>query len=741
MLFNIPKWKNSVKTIRNSFQISINNQIYRFYAKTTSKTAPLAKFRNIGIIAHVDAGKTTTCERMLYYSGVTERCGDVDSGDTVMDHLDMERERGITITSAVITFQWNRHTINVIDTPGHVDFTIEVERSVRVLDGAVVIIDAVSGVQAQTETVWNQAKRNEVPAIVFINKMDRDGASFTSSIQSLEKKLYVKTFPIQMPVSHSKNFSQIVDLIAMEILDWDDDDYGYNIERSPIEDEIVLTRAQSARDKLLESIANYDDVFMDLYLTENNNVSPTDIKAALKRITQERKGVIVLCGSSLKNKGVHPILDCIVEYLPSPLEKQAAEAIDEEGNAVSVQCDAEQPLCALAFKVVNDKKKGMVTYLRVYAGTLKIAQKLFNTNVSQNERPMQLFRIKADDIDPITEVRAGDIAAALGLKYTRSGDTLIDSHNLKKLKLKGMIIPKAVFFVSIFPDSPSDEVELNRILECIQLEDPSIEVTHNSETGQLLLCAQGELHMEIIRDRLFNHYKAKASMGDLEIAYRASIGHEITREYSKTLMVTGGKPESVTMTLTLSHSEEDKNVFEIDPKFDLSSVIGSNKKLLFEVKEALIGGADDAFRNGVPSGFQFHDLTVTLRKLEFDQGCSAATIRNVIWMAILNIANESEPVLVEPVMSVDIQVAESHVRSVISDFSGRRRGAIHDQTSDKHVKFLKGKAPLKELLGYASDLRSMTKGTGFFSMEFEEYQQLPEKLTKEVKRKHGYICE
>lgn len=708
--------------------------IIRGMAKTTK--VPIERYRNIGIIAHVDAGKTTTCERMLYYSGVIQRCGDVDTGDTVMDHLDMERERGITITSAVNTFYWRKHAINVIDTPGHVDFTIEVERSVRVLDGAVVIIDAVAGVEAQTETVWNQASRNDVPAIVFINKMDRDGASFSKSLQSLEEKLYIKPFPIQMPTTQGKQFKEVVDLLSMEIMTWDEEDQGFTIHKSPINDEITLKRAQSAREKLLESIANHDEIFMDLFL-DAQKITEKDIKSALKRITLSRQGVVVLCGASKINVGVHPVLDCIVDYLPSPLEK-SPPAYDEEGNLTTIKCDSNGPLCALAFKVVNDKKKGMITYVRVYSGSLKQAHKVLNSNVSKEERPMQLFRIKADDIDPINEIAAGDIAATLGLKNTRSGDTLVDPSK-KKYKLKGMSIPKPVFFASIFPDSPSYETELKKILENIQLEDPSIEITENTETGQQLVCAQGELHMEIIKDRLFNHYKAKASLGELEIAYRSSIGREITQDFTKTLVVTGGKQETVTINLTLTHSETDGNTFEISSKCKLMELANHNKKVAFEIRDALQNGAQDAFRNGFPSGFQFHDIHVTVNSIECDSGVSIGTMRTIVWMAILNIAKQSSPILVEPVMSVNIQVGETHLRNVISDFSGRRRGTIHEQTGEKHSKFLKGKVPLKELLGYASDLRSMTKGTGFFSMEFDSYQELPNKFRKSILEKYGYF--
>eukprot|EP01126_Amoeba_proteus_P044376 TRINITY_DN4929_c0_g2_i1.p1 TRINITY_DN4929_c0_g2~~TRINITY_DN4929_c0_g2_i1.p1 ORF type:complete len:566 (+),score=107.43 TRINITY_DN4929_c0_g2_i1:63-1760(+) len=524
----------------------------------------MLKVRNIGIIAHVDAGKTTTCERMLYYSGTSNRCGNVDTGDTVMDYMDLERSRGITINSAAITFKWNGHTINVIDTPGHVDFTVEVERAIRVLDGAVTILDAVSGVQAQTETVWNQARFYNVPSLVYINKMDREGASFSNTINSIESRLYIKTFPIQIPIGVSRSFSGVVDLLSMEEVRWMSEDYGWEMTRCAVTDTSLLMRAVQAREKLVESLASVDETLMDICLEveKPSDITATQIKEALRRVCLSRKGVVVLCGSSLKNKGVQPILDGVVDYLPSPIEKMPPEAFDSEGKPVTIKLDEQSHLVALAFKVVHDHRKGLVTYLRVYSGVLVAAQKIYNTKSKQTERPLKLFRLLADDMEPIQQVSAGDIAAAVGMKRASTGDTLV-GHNDPHVVLKGINLPQPVFFSSILPEQASAEEELDEVLKNLQLEDPSVRVVSNKETGQKLICTMGELHMEIIKHRIQTHYKINTIMGDLYIAYRSTLAIPVEETYKSSFVSASGRTESSTFIISLKRNSEETNKFSV----------------------------------------------------------------------------------------------------------------------------------------------------------------------------------
>eukprot|EP01127_Copromyxa_protea_P016767 TRINITY_DN5050_c0_g1_i1.p1 TRINITY_DN5050_c0_g1~~TRINITY_DN5050_c0_g1_i1.p1 ORF type:complete len:684 (-),score=149.11 TRINITY_DN5050_c0_g1_i1:18-2069(-) len=677
---------------------------------------------------------------MLYYSGTSQHLGDVDTGDTVMDFMDMERERGITINSAAITLKWKKHTINVIDTPGHVDFTMEVERSVRVLDGAVTILDAVSGVQAQTETVWRQAVRYNVPSIIFINKMDREGASFNNTLASIESRLYAKIFPAQIPCGVSRGFYAVVDLITMEQINWVDEE-GWEMERTEIKDPSVLARAKTAREKLIDSLAEVDETFMDLCLDDPASITNEQVKAALRRVSIERKGVVVLCGSSLKNKGVQPILDAVIDYLPSPQERPDAEAVDELNKPVAISPKSDGKLCALAFKVVHDEKKGMLTYLRIYSGKLKPAEKIYNANVKESEKAMKIFRVLADDMESLSEINTGDIAAVIGLKHTRTGDTLVASNDPHPVRLKGLNIPQPVFFLSILPENQGCEPELNQALRQLQMEDPSVKVSFNKETGQQLISGMGELHMETVKHRILNHYKAKAIMGDLYIAYRSSVDTDgLTREFSKTFTTASGKPETATITLTIKQNEEGSNVFTINPNLDISRLVGqNNKKLAQDIRDALEDGANDAFSNGYPSGFPFNDIHVEVEDIQYISGTSATTFRNVMSQGILELAKEGGTSILEPIMNISIQVSSDQLRSVLSDLTGRRRGSINEMNQEKHLTLLSGRAPLKELLGYATDLRSMTKGTGFFSMELGGYDAPDQKIQETILREHGHF--
>uniref|UniRef100_A0A6B2KYN1 Tr-type G domain-containing protein n=1 Tax=Arcella intermedia TaxID=1963864 RepID=A0A6B2KYN1_9EUKA len=671
---------------------------------------------------------------MLYYSNSIRRVGDVDRGDTVMDYLELERKRGITITSAAISFPWKNHTVNVIDTPGHVDFTVEVERSVRVLDGAVTILDAYHHVQAQTTTVWNQATNYNVPRIIYVNKMDREGASFNGALASIENKFGTKTFPIQLPIGSSRSFSSIVDLLHMETIDWNDEDFGFDYTRSPVTG-INQVRAQEARNALVEKIAEHDDKVMELCLSDVGlNVPAIELRKALRRISIGMKGVVVMCGSSLKNKGVQPVLDGIIDYLPSPIERPPVEGVDKSGQVSQIYPESEFELCALAFKVIHDHKKGMIVYLRVYSGCLTKGIKIFNTAVGKEERPIRICRVRADDYEDIDEVKVGDIAAAIGLKFTRTGDTLVGLKD-KQIALKGIKIPEPVFFCSVVPESPAQEEALNTALTSLQSEDPSIKVHTNTETGQLLLSGMGELHLEIVQDRLLNHYKVKADIGKIYLAYRSTIMDTIKEDFRKTF--TTSRQESVFLTLRLKRNSEPNNHFSI--VVDLSQKTNGNKKAASDLTQAFTAGADDAFSNGIPSGFPFHDISVELLNMEYDKGTSIQTYRIAMVQGILQLAKKATPLVLEPVMDVEIICDDSHTRTVLSDLTGRRRGSISLLSQDKASKIIQAKIPLKELLGYSSELRSFTKGTGFFSMEFSSYEPTPLKVQDQILKEHGHF--
>ncbi|GAM24182.1 hypothetical protein SAMD00019534_073570 [Acytostelium subglobosum LB1] len=703
-----------------------------FTQKDASKkkySSELAKYRNIGIIAHVDAGKTTTCERMLYYSGMIRRIGEVHKGDTVMDHLKMERERGITITAATITFPWQNHRINLVDTPGHVDFTVEVERSVRVMDGAVAIFDAVAGVQAQSITVWNQADRYQVPRIAFVNKMDREGATAEKTLKMMQARLNAVPLPLQIPVDVGPMFGAVVDLVDMKVITWEGDK-GEQVEIHDIltyGGEQLMARAKAHRDQLLTTLVDLDEQLMQEYFEKDGDVSDTTLRAAVRRATVAMKAVPTMFGSSLKNKGVQQVMDSVIHYLPSPLDRDPPTAVDMRTNkTVSIAANTKDPLVALAFKVVHDKRRGLIVFSRVYAGVLKAGTTIFNAKKGgEKERVQKLLQVAADDMEEISELRAGDIGAILGLRDVSTGDTLIyEPSNDRALRpvLKGIVNPPPVFFCALEPDTEKDYNPLIEALEILQREDPSF-LYHISEAQQILISGMGELHLEIIKDRLDNHFKVACTMGRMQVSYKGTISESIREDDIVESFDVQTSAGVKTYTAGVSISME-----PLEPgtgnqiKFELEdSVVESmEKSVLDRVKQSITEGIESSFQRGLPLGFPVIDVGVTIHGIFYRSEAETPPMafRNCVIRSILKLGDQAGAVILEPLMNLEISVDEKYLGSVLSDLSRQRRGTIKEVGMEKNTHIISALVPLKEMIGYSTQLRSFTHGNASFTMEY-----------------------
>ncbi|KDO19269.1 translation elongation factor G [Saprolegnia parasitica CBS 223.65] len=688
-----------------------------------SAPTDIAKLRNIGILAHIDAGKTTTTERMLFYSvGAITRMGEVHDGDTTMDFMPQERERGITIGSAAISFDWKDHRINLIDTPGHVDFTIEVERAVRVLDGAVAVFDGVAGVEAQTETVWEQADRYKVPRIAFVNKLDREGASYDRTLQMIEQRFNVVALPIQIPMGENSDFYGVVDIITMEMLTWHGDD-GEQVRRYPL-------RSSKASD--------FDDVLGDLFLMEEE-VDDATLKAALRRITVRKpddapRAVLTLCGSALKNKGVQPLLDAVVDYLPSPADPSSspfeATQIDKNHTVLKTlekEADASSPLSLLAFKVKHDRQRGPIVFFRVYSGTLNAKAQLLNTTRNAKERITRLMQVAADDADEVELITAGNIGAAVGLKNTFTGDTLIAASDNTRLLLPGVEIPAPVFTCSIESDSLSRQKELDEALQHLQREDPSFVVTQDEETGQTLMSGMGELHMEILQDRLKTEYKLNPSVGKMRVAYRESISATVDHEFRYDMML-GTDRQFAKVSFTLA---------PIDPE---SSKDGSNRikwkksdakdaSLFQKLPHGFVQAIEDGFQSGFGRGpltghrLAYLEITVDAANCEYDNDSSAQAFRSCASLALKEAIELAMPVQLEPMMALLVRTPDRCVGDILSDLNSQRRAHIQEVRVYNRLGYVRIDAhvPLANMVGYATALRSKTQGEADFSMQFLKY--------------------
>ncbi|EFA76883.1 mitochondrial translation elongation factor G [Heterostelium album PN500] len=730
-----------------------NENGLRSYSSSTSSStkkkysSELNKYRNIGIIAHVDAGKTTTCERMLYYSGMIKRIGEVHKGDTVMDHLKMERERGITITAATITFPWKENRINLVDTPGHVDFTVEVERSVRVMDGAVAIFDAVAGVQAQSITVWNQAERYRVPRVAFVNKMDREGATADKTLKMLKSRLNALPLPLQMPIDVGPMFGSVVDLIKMNVIGWSGEK-GELVETTELRDypEEIVSRAQQEREHLITTLADIDEDAMQEFLETDGQLSDESIRAAIRRVTIGMKAIPILYGSSLKNKGVQQLLDSIVEYLPSPIDREPPSATDmSTQKPMTITPSTKEPLCALAFKVVHDKRRGLIVFTRVYSGVLKAGTVVYNSRkAGEKERVQKLLQVAADDMEEIQELRAGDIGAVLGLKGVCTGDTLVyEAPSDKGLKpvLKGIVNPPPVFFCALEPDTEKDYQPLIEALETIQKEDPSF-LYQITESQQILISGMGELHLEIIKDRLDNHFKVGCRMGRMQVSYKGTIDESIREddifESFDVQTSTGPKTYCAGLSLTLEPTEPGTGT---EVKFDLDdqTLNSIDKSVLDKLKLAIVEGGESAFQRGLPLGFPATDLRLTVHRIDYrsDNDSPPLAFRNCVIRSVMKMGDQAGSVILEPMMNLEISVDEKYLGSVLSDLSRQRRGTIKEVGMEKNTHIISALVPLKEMIGYSTQLRSVTHGNASFTMEYSHNGRVNsnevEKILKEIR--------
>jgi elongation factor G len=681
---------------------------------------PLEKTRNIGIMAHIDAGKTTTTERILYYTGVTYKIGEVHDGTAVMDWMVQEQERGITITSAATTCFWKDHRINIIDTPGHVDFTIEVERSLRVLDGAVAVFDAVSGVEPQSETVWRQADKYRVPRIAFMNKMDRMGADFFMSVGSMVERLGARPVPVQLPMGAEENFRGPVDLIDMRALYYDDETLGAKYVEGDIPDDL-LAQAKEYRERMIEALSDIDDRVMEKYL-DGKEITGDEIKSALRKGTLEMKITPVFCGTAFKNKGVQQLLDAIVDYLPAPgdvppvMGKNPGTEEPETRRA-----DADGPFAALAFKVMTDPFVGQLTFLRVYSGVMAAGSYVYNSTKGTKERVGRLLKMHSNKREDVKEVSAGDIAAAVGLKSTLTGDTLCDDKN--PVILEAMEFPEPVISVAIEPKTKADQEKLGQSLAKLTQEDPSFRVATNEETGQTLISGMGELHLEIIVDRLLREFKVGANVGKPQVAYRETV-RAASKAEGKFVRQSGGRGQYGHVYIELEPMEAGKG-FEFESKI----VGGAVPKEYFNAIEK---GIREAGENGILAGYPVVDVKATLYDGSYHEVDSSEMAFKIAGsMAFKEAAKKAKPVLLEPIMNVEVVTPEEHMGDVIGDLNSRR-GRIQNMEKRGKAQVIRAQVPLSEMFGYATDLRSRTQGRATYTMQFANYDEVPKGISEGI---------
>ena len=688
--------------------------------------------RNIGIMAHIDAGKTTTTERILYYTGRTYKIGEVHEGAAEMDWMEQEKERGITITSAATTTFWSggdgkreKHRINIIDTPGHVDFTVEVERSLRVLDGSVAVYDGVAGVEPQTETVWRQADRYGVPRICFINKMDRIGADFFFSYNSICERLGANAIPIQLPIGSESNFRGVIDLVANRAIIWNGEELGAKFEYQDIPDDLK-EKAAEYRSKMIEAAAECDDAILEKYL-DNGDLSEDEIKQALRIGTLNMKIFPILCGTAFKNKGVQPLLDAVLDYLPSPLDVPPIQGISMEDSNKEIVCkpDNKEPFAALAFKVMSDPFVGKLTYFRVYSGVLKKGSYIMNSTRDKKERVGRILQMHANNREEIDSVRAGDIAAAIGLKATSTGDTLcVENH---PVILESMTFPDPVIDLAIEPHTRADQEKLSVALGRLADEDPTFRVKMDHETGQTIISGMGELHLEIIVDRLKREFKVEANVGKPQVAYRETIQVKVEQE-GKYIKQTGGRGQYGHCWLRIGPSEESNSGY----KFKNSIVGGSIPK---EYIPAIDKGIQEAMQSGVIAGYPVVDVQTEVYDGSFhDVDSSEMAFKVAASIAFKDGCKKAKPVLLEPLMDVEVVTPEDYMGDVVGDLN-RRRGRIASMEPRGNARVVRADVPLSEMFGYATELRSFTQGRASYTMQFKQYEKVPNNIASEISAK------
>jgi elongation factor G len=686
---------------------------------------PLDRTRNIGIMAHIDAGKTTTTERILYYTGRSYKIGEVHEGTATMDWMVQEQERGITITSAATTCFWRDCRINIIDTPGHVDFTVEVERSLRVLDGAVAILDAVAGVEPQTETVWRQADKYRVPRIVYVNKMDRTGADFVRSVEMIRSRLGATPVVVQLPLGQEDGFRGIIDLIEEVALVWPEDDsrLGQDFARVPIPVEYAA-QVREYREHLVEALSEVDESLMERYL-EDAKLAPEDLRAAVRTGTLAMKHVPVLCGASFKNKGVQPLLDGVVDYLPSPLDIPPIQGVNPESREPEARLASDaEPFTALAFKLMNDPFVGQLIFVRVYAGTLASGTHVYNSTQQKKERVGRLLRMHANKREEIDSVGAGDIAAVVGLKFARTGDTLCDAN--RPIVLESMDFPEPVISVAIEPKTRADEEKLSLSLNRLALEDPTFRVSTDAETGQTLISGMGELHLEIIVDRLLREFKVEANVGRPEVAYRETIRRRAEAR-GRFVRQTGGRGQYGDVEIEIEPAEAGKGfIFE-------NRIVGGSVPR--EYIPAVEKGVREATESGVLAGYPIVDVQVALLDGSYHEVDSSEMAFKIAGsMAFKDAVKRAGPVLLEPIMQVEVVTPEEYMGAVHGDLAARRgRIASMETRGSSHV--IRANVPLATMFGYATDLRSATQGRATYTMQFARYEEVPTGLAEEIMAK------
>jgi elongation factor G len=686
-----------------------------------ARVHPLEKYRNIGIIAHIDAGKTTTTERIMFYTGLTHRIGSVDDGTTVTDWMVQERERGITIVSAAVSAEWKGYQVNIIDTPGHIDFTAEVQRSLRVLDGGVVVFDAVQGVEPQSETVWRQADRYGVPRICFVNKMDRVGASFERTIESIIQRLGANPIPMQLPIGFEATFKGVIDLLSMKAVVWEDD-----LGKEPKITEIpadLEPQAEEARARMVEKIAELDDELTVKFL-EVQEISIDELKAALRKGVIANKATAVFCGSSLKNKGVQVLLDAVVDYLPSPADIPSVKASDPDNpeNVFELPAQDDAPLSALVFKIVTDPYVGRLAYIRVYSGVLSQGQTVQNSTKGRKERIGRLLRMHADRREDITEIRAGDIGAVLGFKESFTGDTLCDT---KSLALESISFPEPVISIAIEPKSSGDQEKMGEALRKLAEEDPTFRVNSDENTGQTVIRGMGELHLDIIVDRLLREFKVQANIGTPRVAYRESITKPVKEVNYKYAKQSGGKGQ-------YGHV-----VFSLEPGDRGSGIVFENKIVGGAIPKEYINpiekGFKEAAENGVLAGYPVVDLKITLFDGSFHEvDSSEMAFKLAASIGFKEGVHKGNPILLEPMMKVEVIVPEEYLGDVMGQINSRRGLIQGMEVRPGNAQGIRAMVPLAEMFGYATQLRSATQGRGVFSMEFDHYAPVAQSVAEEI---------
>ncbi|WP_017718048.1 elongation factor G [Kamptonema formosum] len=682
-----------------------------------ARNNPLEKVRNIGIAAHIDAGKTTTTERILFYSGVVHKIGEVHEGTTVTDWMEQERERGITITAAAISTSWKDHQINIIDTPGHVDFTIEVERSMRVLDGVIAVFCSVGGVQPQSETVWRQADRYKVPRIAFVNKMDRTGANFYKVYGQIRDRMRANAVPIQIPIGSEDSFRGIVDLVRMRAKIYTND-IGTDIEDTEIPEDI-RDLAEEYRLKLVESVAETDDALTEKYL-EGEELTEEEIKTALRQGTIAGTIVPMLCGSAFKNKGVQLMLDAVVDYLPSPLDIPPIQGTLPSGETAERRADDSQPLAALAFKIMADPY-GRLTFVRVYSGVLKKGSYVINSTKGKKERVSRLIVLKADDRIEVEELRAGDLGAALGLKETFTGDTICEDSS--QIILESLFIPEPVISVAVEPKTKQDMEKLSKALQALSEEDPTFRVSVDPETNQTVIAGMGELHLEILVDRMLREYKVEANVGQPQVAYRETIRKHVRAE-GKFIRQSGGKGQYGHVVIEVEPGEPGTG-FEF-----VSKIVGGvvPKEYISPAEQ----GMKEACESGILAGYPVIDIKATMVDGSFHEVDSSEMAFKIAGsMAMKEAVMKATPVLLEPMMKVEVEVPEDFIGNVIGDLISRR-GQIENQSTEQGLAKVTSKVPLATMFGYATDIRSKTQGRGIFTMEFSHYDEVPRSVAEPI---------